>query len=1020
MKFMTCFSLLLFVATAQAAEPVSFEREVLPLLERRCNKCHHDDEQSGGLDLTRLETMLRGGDELGAAIVPGQPDESPLIQVLTGVREPAMPENGDPLPAAEIELLRRWIAEGAKDDSTVFPADDVAFFEREIRPVLAERCFKCHAGDEPEHGLRLTSRQGILVGGASGRAVVAGEPDSSLLMKAIRHDGELQMPRGGDKLSDTQIATFGTWVAKGLPWPADRMVLAREKQFTISDADRNHWAFRPLPKDLPTDWTIDATLKPHHERLGINPSQPADKYRWLRRVTYDLIGYPPTPEEIAAFVQDTSPNAYDKVVARLLDSPLYGWRWGRHWLDYTRNGSTGQPTRGPALDSQRYTAWVTKCFNEDRPWDWFARVHLAGDKMPGFEGGDYSIEQALAAATPLNGPRTFENAAVESFVLMDKLDEGIEFLGRSLMGISLECARCHDHKFDPISQRDYYALLGFFQSSGHAPLPIDTRSRAEADQYALRLAALMKEKTTLEGRLRREALIASMAAKKTLGVEGRKHFINNRTLEITPKAKRLHEIDLALLKAELEDAQSHGKSRLADDIRRATHEKEEMLADFTFSAPNLGPSFDHFINGHKSQIGLIERAEDAGLTEITSELKELDAFWAAERKLWGRRYRFGGFAESDPAVSELARMDDRIHEIEAELPANVLRQWEEPKPNHLYVRTDGGLRRAEELNDLPRPEGAILNASDPKIAWLFTPYIGDARILDRGDVLYPGELIPRGFPEFFSESKPQLDGSGRLQLANWLTVPNSTQAALVARTAVNRAWQQLLGEALCRTPKELGRLGEAPELPDVVDGLAASFIRDGWSVKKLIRRIVLSEAYRRDSVTDEANFSRDPANRYFARQAVRRLEYEAIANTMAYLRQGERFDTPQRRDSALPDAAEYPKHFDGPSVYELTERRVVSITPTQSLFLMNNPNGARRLAGDLVTRLGFTAETDFSDALSPLYTAIVQRPRTDAEREFAQGFLDRRRRATGETMPLDELREFASLLLCGNEVLFLE
>ena len=305
MKFITCIGLLLVATTVLAAEPTSFERDVLPLLERRCNKCHHEDEQSGGLDLTRLETMRRGGDELGAAIVPGKPDQSPLIQVLTGVKEPTMPENGDPLPAAEIDLLRRWIAEGAKDDSTVFPADDVAFFEREIRPVLAERCFKCHAGDEPEHGLRLSSRQGILDGGARGSAATVGKPDASLLIKAIRHEGELQMPRGGDKLSAAQIAAFETWVAKGLPWPADRKVLAREKQFTISTADRNHWAFRPLPKTLPTDWSIDATLKPHHKRLGLTPSESADKYRLLRRVTYDLIGYPPTPEEITAFVQDT-------------------------------------------------------------------------------------------------------------------------------------------------------------------------------------------------------------------------------------------------------------------------------------------------------------------------------------------------------------------------------------------------------------------------------------------------------------------------------------------------------------------------------------------------------------------------------------------------------------------------------------------------------------------------------------------------------------------------------------------
>lgn len=1005
MKLFTSIAMLSIIATAQASEPVSFEREVLPLLEQRCNKCHHEDEQSGGLDLTRLETMRRGGDELGAAIVPGKPDESSLIQVLTGVKEPSMPENGDPLPTAEIALLRRWIAEGAKDDSMIFPADDVAFFEREIRPVLAERCFKCHAGDEPEHGLRLTSRQGILGGGARGPAATVGKPDESLLIKAIRQEGELQMPRGGDNLSDAQIVAFEMWVAKGLPWPADRKVLAREKQFTISDADRNHWAFRRLPKDN-TQWSIDSELQRHHRRLGVMPAKEARRHQLLRRVTYDLIGYPPTLEEIKAFTNDDSPGAYEKVVTRLLDSPHYGWRWGRHWMDYTRNGSTGQPTRGPAIDADRYEAWVVRCFNDDRPWDWFARAHIAGDKMPAWDGRDYSIDQALAAVVPINGPRTFENAAVESFVLMDKLDEGIEFLGRSLMGISLECARCHDHKFDPISQLDYYALLGFFQSSGHAPLPVDTTSRAEADQYALRLAALMQEKTTLEGRLRRQALAASIAAKKTRGVEGRKYFINNRTIEITPRAKRLHEIDLVLLKAELEDAQSQGKSRLADDIRKAAREKEKMLANFTFSPLNLGPSFDHFINGHKSQIGLIERAEVFGLPELTQELKKADVFWAAERKLWGRRYRFGGFADTDPEVAELARMDDRIQEIAAELPANVLRQWEEPKPNHLYVRTDGGLRRAEELRDLPRPEGAILNANDPKIAWLFKPYIGDARILDRGDVLYPGELIPRGFPEFFGEpgffgeSKPRLEGSGRLQLANWLTVPDSTQAALIARTVINRVWQKLFGQALCRTPKELGRLGQSPELPEVINGLAARFVTHDWSVKSVVREIVLSKAYRRDSVASDQHIERDSNNHFFARQAVRRLEYEPIANTMAWLVSGRRYDSPGARNSALPTAADYPRHFDAAPNVELVERRTASITATQALFLMNQPNGAHGVADRFLQRIG----RDVS--IEQIFFAIMQRPPTNRELMLAGEF--------------EQRSDFVAALLCANETIYLD
>jgi hypothetical protein len=1027
MKFITCIGLLLVATTVLAAEPTSFERDVLPLLERRCNKCHHEDEQSGGLDLTRLETMRRGGDELGAAIVPGKPDQSPLIQVLTGVKEPTMPENGDPLPAAEIDLLRRWIAEGAKDDSTVFPADDVAFFEREIRPVLAERCFKCHAGDEPEHGLRLSSRQGILDGGARGSAATVGKPDASLLIKAIRHEGELQMPRGGDKLSAAQIAAFETWVAKGLPWPADRKVLAREKQFTISTADRNHWAFRPLPKTLPTDWSIDATLKPHHKRLGLTPSESADKYRLLRRVTYDLIGYPPTPEEITAFVQDTSPDAYDKVVARLLESPQFGWRWGRHWLDYTRNGANAQSNRGPGFNTERYAAWVAECFNEDRPWDWFARVHLAGDKMPAFGGGDFSVDQALAAAVPLNGQRTFEEIGTETFVLMDKLDESVEFLGRSLMGISLECARCHDHKFDPISQRDYYALLGFFQSSWYAPVPVDAKSRAEAQAAAVKHRELIAEQARLSG------FVRQAGTKLNVGGGGRvRKWQESRPPILTPMDKRLRELEIAVVRAELAAAEKAGSTKLATDIRTTQLELERKLKNHrppVFDVRSLG-QMNYFIGGHKSQLGLIKRATALNQTELVVELEQQLEYWVVERGRWVERSRFGGYAKTDPEVAELAKADDRIAEIATELVANHAQPWTAPKETHLYVRVDGGLRRAEDLkplDDAAKAAGLQFTSNNPDRAWLHPYYIGDARLLLRGDVLYPDELVPRGVPEFFSsgtgfepvnhdhENLEAYPASGRLQLAQWLTASDSTQAALVARTAVNRAWQHLFGEALCRTPKELGRLGDRPELPELIDGLATRFVTSDWSMKKLVCEIVHSETYRRSSITSDSDYAKDPDNRFFARQSVRRLEYELILNTMSRLRTGKPF-----AGTGKLDAADYAPYFDRPTVYDLIDRRVASISATQALFLMNHPEAARDLADKLAKRLRLDGDSTLADVLDTIYETVVQRPPTDAERIFAQGFVDRRRQQAGGTQRTQEIREFITLLLCGNEILYIE
>lgn len=502
--------LFLSASASGAEQPVSFERQVLPLLEKRCNKCHHPTERQGGLDLTRIETLRRGGDELGMAIVPGMPDKSPLIQVLTGKKEPRMPSEGDALPSSEIDLLRRWIREGARDDSPRFSPQDIEFFESDIRPILFTRCFKCHAGEDAESGLRLTSRHGILTGGSRGPAAVVGQPNASLMIAALRHADGLAMPKAGDRLSDVQIAAFTKWIRKGLPWPRHEAVLAREKLFTISDADRKHWSFRPLPGHLPSTWSIEAILRKRQATAGLNAAPEADRHRLLRRVTYDLIGYPPTLEEIREFKQDESPEAFDKVVARLLNSRLFGLHWGRHWLDYTRNGANGQSNRGPAMDPDRYASWVADCLNEDRPYDWFARAHIAGDRMPSFDGADYSIDQALAAAVPLNGPRTFQNAATETFVLMDKLDEGIEFMGRSLMGISLECARCHDHKFDPIAQRDYYAILGIFQSSWFGPVPIDAKTRNEAGMSLAKYRDLKRELARLNGLIRKAGTITNI------------------------------------------------------------------------------------------------------------------------------------------------------------------------------------------------------------------------------------------------------------------------------------------------------------------------------------------------------------------------------------------------------------------------------------------------------------------------------------------------------------------------------
>ena len=1033
-RLLTLFMVLQFGAVPNIAEaqgqttqtgiaqeqPVSFEHEVLPLLEKRCNKCHHADESQGGLDLSRVETIQRGGDELGAAIVSGKPELSPLIQVLTGQAERAMPSEGAPLPEAEIALLSRWIQEGAEDDTPQFSRSDVEFFEKEIRPVLVKRCFKCHAGDDAESGLRLTSRHGILAGGSRGPAATTRNPDSSLILKVLRHEGDLRMPKGGDPLSDAQVAMFAEWVKRGLPWPRNQPVIARRKLFTISDADRDHWAFRSLPESVPAEGAIDRILQRKHQSSGLVSASKVDRHRLLRRVTYDLIGYPPTPAEVDAFINDSSPDAFKQVVNRLLASPQFGWRWGRHWLDYSRNGANGLPNRGPTLDAQRYASWVTKCFNEDRPWDWFAKVHLAGDRMPGFDGDDYSIDQALAAAVPLNGPRTFQEISTDTFVLMDKLDESIEFMGRSLMGISLECARCHDHKFDPISQRDYYGLLGFFQSSSFGPVPTDTKTRTDADAAVANHRELIREQARLSGLIRR--------ASTKLNVRGggrTRKWEAARQAVLAPKEKRLLEIEFAILNAELKDAERSGIKKRVGDLEETLDARKTALSKFkprhfyVVSIKELG----YFIHGHKSERGLIERAAEAGLTDLVPEIQEQDQFWTDEMARFRERQRFGGFAKSDPEVSELARWDDQLKEIAAQLTANSIQPWNTPSGNALFVRCEGGWRRAEELAPFDaqaKAAGIQLNSNNPLRGFFATSYVGDARLLDRGDVLYPEELVPRGTPEFFGDGPRDLAGSGRLQLAEWLIRQGSLQQALVARATVNRAWQHLFGTALCRTPKELGRLGEQPELPELVDNLAITFIQSGWSMKSLIRQIVLSDAYQRSSSTSETAPDDDPDNRLFARQNVRRLESEAIMNTMAWFRHGQRFETPDARDAKLMGAPNYQQQFDGPSKDDLIDRRVASISASQALFMMNSSSTSSVITSNHVGRLGEGASNGLLTSLPAIYGLILQRPPSPAESKFAEEFVERRRTQTGSASPQVEVSEFVRLLLCSNEVIYIE
>jgi hypothetical protein len=370
---------------------------------------------------------------------------------------------------------------------TEFASADIEFFEQSIRPLLVERCLDCHAGDAAEANLQLDSRDGMLRGGDSGPAVVIGRPDESLLISAVHYSNDRQMPPDG-KLAPQEIEALSEWVSRGAPWPEvekpSRPTL--RSKFAITDEDRAHWAFQPIrgPAEPPVSdaaWlqtSIDRFILARLEAEGLAPSPRADKRTLLRRATFALTGLPPTPAEVEDFLADDSQEAFARVVDRLLASPHYGERWARHWLDVARYGEDQAHTFEARLYTQgfRYRDWLIRALNDDMPYDEFLRQQLAADLIG---TADRSNRNLPALGFFAIGPVYYGDRK-----MLDQMDDRIDTITRGLLGLTVACARCHDHKFDPISTADYYALAGVVASTEYVEVPLVTDEEAKAAKRA--------------------------------------------------------------------------------------------------------------------------------------------------------------------------------------------------------------------------------------------------------------------------------------------------------------------------------------------------------------------------------------------------------------------------------------------------------------------------------------------------------------------------------------------------------
>jgi hypothetical protein len=767
--------------------------------------------------------------------------------------------------------LAGWIAGPSQLHAQSPPApEQIAFFEKSIRPVLVKECYSCHAttARKIKGGLTLDTREGIRKGGDNGPAVVPGDATKSLLIKAIKHvKDDLKMPPKG-KLPAEVIVDFEKWVALGAPDPRDGSIKTVRHDIDI-EKGRQFWSFqRPKPVALPavkdSAWPtspIDRFLLAALEDKGLKPVVDADPRTLIRRLSFDLVGLPPAPEDVERFVKDYATNpqpALEGVVDRLLASPQFGERWARHWLDVARYAeSSGRAANFAYPHAWRYRDYVISAFNADKPYDQFIREQLAGDLLP---ARDDQEKATLLIATGFLaiGPKSHDERNPRQFQ-MDLADEQIDATFQAFQGLTAACARCHDHKFDPIPQKDYYALAGIFRST-----------------------------ETCYGTIR---VIQS---------------------------------------------------------------------------------------NHPSALVSLPKGADV---PMPLEPLSMDRRTGIEKQVKDVRDQMSQQTGRDAFIRRIF-LQSRIATLQSQLA--------------LY-----------ESDGTPKP--LAMGVRDRRFA-------SDSRLYVRGELSQPGETVARAFPQVLTTKQPAItQGSGRRELADWIASPDNP---LSARVMANRVWLHLIGRGLVPTPDNFGVSGQPASHPALLDHLALSFVEKGWSVKQLIRSIVLSRVYRLTSQFDDKNFEADPDNVLVWRIPKRRLEAEALRDTMLAL--AGRLDLTPPKGSSVARGGEgnvnrfrgFPRGgdatagdthrtvylavvrdglpealtlFDFPDPSLIIGERATTTVSAQALYLMNNPFVIRQ-AEALADRL-LAGTDDDAAKLTRAYQLCYARPPSEKELQKSQQFI---------------------------------
>ena len=917
--------------------------------------------------------------------------------------------------------------------------EQVDFFENKIRPILTDKCYKCHSTEsgKSKGGLTLDTKPGWEKGGDAGPAIVPGKPEKSPLYTAITYaDKDTQMPpsSSGGKLAENQIADIVAWIKMGAPDP--RLQATKAKRSGLTESARAHWAFREpgrysFPVNKNQQWCrtpIDSFILQKLEANGMLPSPDAERETLLRRVTFDLTGLPPTYAETEAFMNDSSPDAFDKVVDRLLASPAYGERWARHWLDTARYADTiGGPRNAARNKEYRYAdAWtyrdyVVRAFNEDKPYTDFITEQLAADKIPGIQPDD----SRLAALGFLTVGERFQNAN-------DVINDRIDVVSKGFLGLTVVCACCHDHMFDPIPTRDYYALHGVFSSitePDQKPLIGSKVTPQQRQDFEKKYAALVKNLGSqyydlISGQLTefyrdsgayiRAALAGGGRGKGGKGNDQQKDMIDSYKLDRDlvqflardiqqnksvwgplmayknggPKFSKMTAMDAGMMAQKLEaklgekggdQAGKMAKTMIARMqagtnplVEKALTEKQPKTFDEAVEVyvqlfASAAPKAKGFIPAMKGAMTQNVPGYDSALVDllrgpfevvpapmITQEVIE-DAVKDLPRKIAGRK----GLNLGDI--------------------------------NLLEISHPGAPARAMVVQDKAKPV--------------------NSPVFIRGQSQTKGAIVPRGFLEILSPNRKPIEfteGSGRLELAKCIATKDNP---LTARVIVNRVWMHHFGEGFVPSPDDLGTMSEKPVHPELFDFLANWFMDNGWSLKKLHKFIVTSRVYQESSHTRPEYEALDPGNRLMWRANVRRLEFEAMRDSLlVYSGNLDRTvggkpinltDEPysfRRSVYGYIDRGNLPElmsQFDFSDPDMPNSKRATSIVPQQALFLMNGAM-AVDVARKILMRPEVTSKSPDLTRVSAIYRIIFQRPPKMTEVQMAMKFLQIEAKNQGE------------------------